>query len=48
MASTLHLHTLAYAVNPKFYDEEFIAESNGKRKAPHKDKDVANGVKKAF
>ena len=33
---------------PRFYDEELIAESNGKRKAPHKDKEVANGVKKAF
>ena len=42
------LHTLAHALNPKFYDEELIAKSNGKRKAPHKDKDVANGVKKVF
>eukprot|EP00253_Pinus_taeda_P005580 PITA_05580 len=42
------LHTLAHALSPKFYDEEFIAERNGKRKAPHKDKEVANGVKKAF
>jgi hypothetical protein len=42
------LHTLAHALNPKFYDEEFIALSNGKRKAPHKDKEVATGVKKAF
>ena len=40
------LHTLAHALNPKFYDEEFIALSNGKRKAPHKDKEVATGVKK--
>jgi hypothetical protein len=42
------LHTLAHALNPKFYDEEFIAQRNGKRKAPHKDKEVATGVKKAF
>jgi hypothetical protein len=42
------LHTLAHALNPKFYDEEVIAQSNGKRKAPHKDKEVATGVKKAF
>jgi hypothetical protein len=42
------LHTLAHALNPKFYDEEFIALSNGKRKAPHKDKEVATRVKKAF
>jgi hypothetical protein len=37
---------LAHALNPKFYDEEFIAQSNRKRKAPHKDKEVAIGVKK--
>jgi hypothetical protein len=42
------LHTLAHALNPRFYDEDFIAQINGKRKAPHKDKEVANGVKKAF
>jgi hypothetical protein len=41
-------HTLAHALNPRFYDEDFIAQSNGKRKAPHKDKEVASGVKKAF
>jgi hypothetical protein len=41
-------HTLAHALNPKFYDEEFISERNGKRKAPHKDKEVATGVKKYF
>jgi hypothetical protein len=35
------LHTLAHALNPKFYDEEFIALRNGKRKAPHKDNEVA-------
>jgi hypothetical protein len=42
------LHTLAHALNPKFYDKEFIALRNGKRKAPHKDKEVATGMKKAF
>lgn len=42
------LHTLAHALNPKFYDEELIAQSNGKKKAPHKDRVVANGVKKAL
>ena len=42
------IHTLAHALNPKFYGEEFIVESNRKRKAPHKDKEVANGVKMAF
>eukprot|EP00253_Pinus_taeda_P034500 PITA_34500 len=42
------LHTLAHALNPKFYDEKLIAQINGKRKAPHKDGEVANGVKKAL
>ena len=42
------LHTLAHALNPRFYDEDLIAQSNGKRRAPHKDKEVANRVKKAF
>jgi hypothetical protein len=42
------LHTLAHALNPKFYDEDLIAQSNGKRKAPHKDGEVANGVKRAL
>jgi hypothetical protein len=42
------LHTLTHALNPKFYDEEFIVLSNGKRKAPHKDKEVATGVKKVL
>ena len=36
------LHTLAHALNPRFYDEELIARSNGKRKAPHQDREVAN------
>ena len=42
------LHTLAHALNPRFYDEQLIAQSNGKRKAPHQDREVANGVKKAL
>ena len=42
------LHTLAHALTPRFYDIDLIAQSNGKRKAPHQDKEVAIGVKKAF
>ena len=42
------LHTLAHALTPCFYDIDLIAQSNGKRKAPHQDKEVAIGVKKAF
>ena len=42
------MHTLAHTLNLKFYDEELIAQSNEKRKAPHKDREVANGVKKAL
>eukprot|EP00253_Pinus_taeda_P006057 PITA_06057 len=41
-------HFSTYALNPKFYAEELIAQSNGKRKAPHKDREVANGVKKSL
>jgi hypothetical protein len=33
--SNTPLHTLAHALNPRFYDEDFIAQSNGKRKASH-------------
>lgn len=39
------LHTLAHALNPKFCDEELIAQSNGKMKVPRNDREVANGVK---
>ena len=42
------LHTLAHALNPKFYDEELIAQSNGKRKTPHRDRDLVNGAKAAL
>ena len=42
------LHTLAHALNPRFYDEQLIAQSNGKRKAPHQVREVANGVKNAL
>ena len=42
------LHTLVHALNPRFYDEDLIAQSNGKKRASHKDKEVANGVKKSF
>ena len=38
------LHTLTHAINPKFCDEELIAQSNGKRKAPHRDREVVNGA----
>ena len=44
-------HSIAHfstCLNPKFYDEELIAQRNGKRKAPHKDREVANGMKKAL
>jgi len=41
-------NTLAWALNLKSYDEDLIAQSNEKRIALHKDKEVANGVKKAF
>jgi hypothetical protein len=44
--SNIPLHTLAHALNPKFYDDDLIVESNGKRKALHKDRTVGNGVKK--
>jgi len=42
------LHTLAHALNPRFYDEDLIAQRNGKRKEPHKDREVSNGVKTAL
>ena len=42
------LHTLAHALNPRFYNEQLIAQRNGKRKAPHQDREVANGVKMAL
>eukprot|EP00253_Pinus_taeda_P026610 PITA_26610 len=42
------LHTLAHALNPKFYNEELISQRNGKRNAPHKGRKVANGVKKSL
>jgi hypothetical protein len=42
------LHTLKHALSPRFYDEYSIAQRSRKRKAPHKDKEVANGVKKVF
>jgi hypothetical protein len=42
------LHILVHILNPRFYDEDSIAQSNGKRTAPHKDKEVASGVKKSF
>lgn len=44
-------HSIAHyrkCLNPKFYGEDLIVQSNGKRKAPFKDREVANGVKKAL
>jgi len=38
-----NLHALAYTLNPKYYDEVYLAKFGGKRKAPHKDNEVANG-----
>ena len=42
------LHTLAHALNLRFYDEDLIAQRNGKRTTPHKDREVANGVKRTL
>jgi hypothetical protein len=42
------LHTLAHAPNPRFYDEDLIAQSNWNRKAPHKEREVENGVKRGL
>jgi hypothetical protein len=39
---------LAYALDPKFYDEDLIAQRNRMMKGMHKDREVANGVKRAF
>eukprot|EP01018_Ginkgo_biloba_P019796 Gb_26452 [translate_table: standard] len=43
---TTPLHTLAYALNPKFYHEDILSILG--RKAPNKDKEVSDGYKKAF
>ena len=42
------IDTLTHALNPKFYDEELIAQSNGKRNTPHRDREVVNGAKAAL
>jgi hypothetical protein len=42
------LKTLAHTLNPRFYDEDLFAQTNGKRKGPYKDREVANGVKRAL
>ena len=39
------LHALAYALNPKYYDEAYLAKFGGRRKAPNKDNEVANGFR---
>eukprot|EP01018_Ginkgo_biloba_P033873 Gb_14371 [translate_table: standard] len=43
---TTPLHTLAYALNPRFYHEAILSIPG--RKTPNKDKDVSDGYKKAF
>ena len=40
-----NLHALAYALNPKCYDEVYLAKFEGKRKPPHEDNEVANGFR---
>ena len=43
-----NLHALAYALNPKYYDEVYLAKFGGKRKAPHKDNEVAMVLEHLF
>eukprot|EP01018_Ginkgo_biloba_P021896 Gb_29357 [translate_table: standard] len=43
---TTPLHTLAYALNPRFYHEDIL--SIPRRKAPNKDKEVSDGYKIDF
>lgn len=31
-----NLHALAYSLNPKYYDEAYLAKFGGRRKAPHR------------
>eukprot|EP01018_Ginkgo_biloba_P011494 Gb_23865 [translate_table: standard] len=40
------LHTLAYALNPRFYHEGILSITSGK--APKKDNKALDGYKKAF
>eukprot|EP01018_Ginkgo_biloba_P014936 Gb_01644 [translate_table: standard] len=40
------LHTLAYALNPRFYHEDILSIPS--KKALNKDKEVSNGYDKAF
>jgi hypothetical protein len=37
------LHDLAYSINPKYYDEVYLAKFGGKSRAPHKDGEVVDG-----
>jgi hypothetical protein len=39
---------LQTSTNQRFYDKDIIAQSNGKRKASHNDREVANGVKRSL
>eukprot|EP01018_Ginkgo_biloba_P015683 Gb_14239 [translate_table: standard] len=43
---TTPLHTLAYALNPRFYHEDILSIPG--RKGPNKDKEGLDGYKKAF
>ena len=43
---TTPLHTLAYALNPRFYHDDILSIPG--KKAPNKDKEVFDGYKKAF
>eukprot|EP01018_Ginkgo_biloba_P032697 Gb_28316 [translate_table: standard] len=43
---TTSLHTLAYAMNPRFYHEDILSILG--KKAPNRDKEVSNGYKKTF
>eukprot|EP01018_Ginkgo_biloba_P021305 Gb_13027 [translate_table: standard] len=43
---TTPLHTLAYALNPKFYHEDILSIPG--RKTLNKDKEVLDGYKKYF
>ena len=43
---TTPLHTLAYALNPRFYHVDILSILG--RKTPNKDKEVSDGYKKAF
>jgi hypothetical protein len=39
------LHALAYALNPNYYAESYLAKFGGKRRDPNKGSEVANGFR---